>query len=105
MTSYDEKRLSYGFNLICPGQDHDDTVLEKLTFGKSKGLTFDRVLIIPTASYRKYLMGSEDVFKSNKTEEAKNKLYVAITRARFSVTFVIPPSEIDNCSIPLWNSC
>jgi DNA helicase-2/ATP-dependent DNA helicase PcrA len=54
-------------------------------FGEVKGQTFDRVLIYPTEPIRKYLKdGDETKLKGI----SKSKLYVAITRARYSVTFV-----------------
>lgn len=51
--------------------------------GLTKGRTFARVLIFPTAPMRKYL-------KTKDVNEVKDraKLYVAVTRARFSVAFV-----------------
>jgi len=79
-------------------------------FGESKGLTFDRVLIFPTKSIKKWLENQQDhlekiqlkndievkKIKNFKTtnnallsETAKAKLYVAITRAKYSVAFVI----------------
>ena len=56
-----------------------------MNFGASKGLSFDRVLIYPTGPIIKWLKdrGSE------LAESSRAKLYVAITRARFSVAFVI----------------
>lgn len=55
-----------------------------LNFGQSKGLSFDRVLIYPTGDMLKWL--------KDHTKELKNsvraKLYVGITRARFSVAIV-----------------
>jgi len=79
-------------------------------FGESKGLTFDRVLIYPTKSIKKWLKNQQfDLqkiqLKNNiEVKEIKNfkiinntllpettkaKLYVAITRAKYSVVFVI----------------
>jgi len=52
--------------------------------GEVKGCTFDRVLIYPTQPMLKYL-------KTKKPDDAgsKERLYVATTRARHSVAFVI----------------
>lgn len=55
-----------------------------MNFGESKGLSFDRVLIYPTQPII-------DWIKDNNKELAptsKSKLYVAITRARYSVGIV-----------------
>ena len=57
-----------------------------LNFGTTKGLTFDRVVIFPTKDMKKFL---ETNNSSHVAEKTKAKLYVAITRARHSVTFVI----------------
>lgn len=57
-----------------------------INFGSSKGLTFDRVLIFPNGPIRKFL-------KDSKVEDlapmTKARFYVGITRARYSVAFVI----------------
>lgn len=58
--------------------------LPAVNIGIVKGKTFDRVLIFPTAPMRAYL-------ESKNPEEAGDlsKFYVAVTRARYSVAFVI----------------
>lgn len=54
-----------------------------LNFGASKGLSFDRVLIYPTKPIIEWLLKNKDLASTSKC-----KLYVAITRARYSVAFV-----------------
>lgn len=77
-------------------RDHDPVVLRHdknsdtlglpaMNFGQSKGGTYDRVLIFPTEPMRKYL-SSNDLSKV----KSKDKFYVAVTRARYSVAFVVP---------------
>lgn len=61
----------------------------RMNFGLSKGLTFERVLIIPTKKQIEFLIKGNSAFSKDKTDEAKNKLYVATTRAKFSVCFAI----------------
>lgn len=57
---------------------------DAMNFGLSKGLQFNRVVIVPTAPIKKYLeTGDLACLKSS-----KDKLHVAITRARHSVGFV-----------------
>jgi len=53
-------------------------------YGKSKGLSFDRVLIYPTEKIKEYLK------KGNvkEIETIKAKFYVALTRARYSVGII-----------------
>lgn len=57
---------------------------EAMNFGAAKGLQFDRVLIIPTEPIRKYLQSGE----LSHVENSRDRLHVAITRARHSVAFV-----------------
>ena len=58
---------------------------QPLTYGSSKGKTFNRTLIYPHGPLEKYL-------KTNDIEDAGKelaKIYVAVTRARQSVAFVV----------------
>ena len=57
---------------------------EAMNFGESKGLTFERVLIYPHGPARKWL-ASGDI---RHVERSATKMYVAATRARYSVAFV-----------------
>lgn len=59
------------------------------TFGKSKGLTFDRVLIYPTKPIFNWLLNSEEKLKGI----SRAGLYVALTRARYSVGIVLEPKQ------------
>ncbi|MGC9539198.1 UvrD-helicase domain-containing protein [Streptomyces sp. UG1] len=59
--------------------------LEAMNMGASKGSTYDRVLIFPTKPMIAYYR-TRDFNQLN--EQAK--FYVAVTRAKYSVTFVIP---------------
>lgn len=56
-----------------------------MNIGVAKGSTFDRVVIFPTRPMLRYL---ED--KDPSKLKAPEKLYVAVTRARWSVAFVTP---------------
>jgi DNA helicase-2/ATP-dependent DNA helicase PcrA len=55
-----------------------------INMGEAKGSTFDHVLIFPTRPMRQYLL-DKDVTKLKTREH----LYVAVTRARHSVAFVV----------------
>ena len=59
---------------------------EVKNFGKSKGLTRDRVLIYPTIKMWNWITKGEEL----DTFETRCKFYVAITRARYSVAIVCP---------------
>lgn len=54
-----------------------------MNFGESKGLTFDRVLIFPHKLGKKWLSSGD--FKH--VAKSSSKMYVGVTRARYSVTF------------------
>jgi DNA helicase II / ATP-dependent DNA helicase PcrA len=70
--------LRYDKNVNTYGQD-------ALNFGLAKGLQFKRVLIIPTKSMKKYLQSGD----LTHVEKTKDKLHVAVTRAEYSVAFVL----------------
>jgi DNA helicase-2/ATP-dependent DNA helicase PcrA len=55
-----------------------------LNFGEAKGLTFERVLILPHGPIGKYLCTGE----LSKVTGSLSKFYVAVTRARYSVAFL-----------------
>jgi hypothetical protein len=52
--------------------------------GLAKGSTWDRVLIFPTKPMREYLAHRDPA-----RLKAPERLYVAVTRARYSATFVV----------------
>ena len=64
--------------------------LPAVNIGVSKGSTFDRVVIFPTLPMLQYLRHGDP-----KKLKAREKLYVAVTRARYSVAFVVPAIECD----------
>ena len=68
----------------------------EMTFGQAKGKTVKHVLIYPTPTFIKFLKGDIDAFKNDKTPVNQNKLYVAITRARYSVAFVVDDAYFNN---------
>jgi DNA helicase-2/ATP-dependent DNA helicase PcrA len=87
---------------ISSGKTFNEVNIKKINFGKSKGLGFDRTIIVPTKPYIKYILGGCAVFDGDKSEESKNKLYVAITRARYSVAFILPDKQVSKCNLPEW---
>jgi DNA helicase-2/ATP-dependent DNA helicase PcrA len=46
-------------------------------------------LILPTESILKFLKGIKKPFGASSTGVSQNKLYVAITRAQYSVAFIV----------------
>lgn len=64
--------------------DTDTLGFKAINFGLAKGRTYERVLIFPTAKMKKYL-------KTQNVADAGDiaKFYVAVTRAKYSVTFVV----------------
>jgi ATP-dependent exoDNAse (exonuclease V) alpha subunit len=63
----------------------DTLGLATMNIGLSKGSTVERVLIFPTKPMIKYLRT-----RNPADAGSREKLYVAVTRARHSVAFVVP---------------
>jgi DNA helicase-2/ATP-dependent DNA helicase PcrA len=61
-----------------------------LNFGKSKGLTLDRVIIYPSGPMVKWLKNND----CELTQSARAKFYVALTRAKHSVAIVLKGGDI-----------
>jgi DNA helicase-2/ATP-dependent DNA helicase PcrA len=60
-----------------------------MNFGDAKGLTFDRVLIYPTADFVKWLKDR----RSDLKPRTRSRFYVGITRAKYSASIVMDFSE------------
>ncbi len=71
--------------VLRPMITSDTLGLLAVNFGVSKGSTYDRVLIFPTKPMLTYLK-SNDPTKAGSRE----RFYVAVTRAKYSVAFVVP---------------
>lgn len=70
-------------------------------FGSSKGLGFDRVLILPAESQMHFVLDGVAPFPAD-AETAQNKMYVAITRARYSLGFIVPDKKAEGLRFPVW---
>lgn len=71
-----------------------------LNFGESKGKTYNRIVIYPTEDMKKWLKDT----RTNLADATRAKLYVAVTRAKYSVAFVIPDGECDAIKeIEVWS--
>jgi len=60
-----------------------------INIGMSKGRTYNRVLIFPTKPMLEYLK-TKDISKAGD----RSKLYVAVTRAKYSVAFVVNDKDL-----------
>ena len=58
---------------------------QTITMGKSKGATYNRVLLYPTGEFKNYIINGNASINIG----TKNKLYVGMTRPINSLTFVI----------------
>lgn len=56
-----------------------------LNYGESKGTTFDRIVITPVSTVLPFIFSKSSI----KSPQTKSKFYVACTRARHSIVFVI----------------
>jgi len=61
--------------------------VEVLTFGDARGLTRDHALIVPTAEMTKWINSAGSL-----NDRTAARLYIGITRAKFSLAFVVPDS-------------
>ena len=68
-------------------------------FGQSKGMTCDRVLIYPTRPMVMWLKDHDIELKPT----SRADLYVAVTRARFSVAFLVSDEVCEEIhDLPIW---
>ena len=73
----------------------------ELNYGKSKGLTFDRVLIFPTSDINKWIRNRE----SELADFTRCRFYIAITRAKHSVGIIYDYDENDEFEdVKKWNA-
>lgn len=75
------------------------TVGRPLNYGASKGMTFERTLIYPHGKLKKYLSTGD----LNDAGKELAKLYVAISRAKQSVVFVLP-DKVKEAIVPIISS-
>jgi DNA helicase-2/ATP-dependent DNA helicase PcrA len=80
---YQPQVLLYDRRTKCGNYD-----IQARNFGECKGLTFDRVLIFPHGKAKSWLISGD----YSHVQDSAAKLYVAITRARHSVAFVLDKS-------------
>ena len=67
-------------------------------FGQSKGKTFDRVVIFPTKTILEWLKNHNRKLQPT----TKADLYVAVTRAKYSVAFVVPDEMCEDINMIVW---
>lgn len=75
--------------LIWDKRTEVNTHYQVITFGKSKGKTYQRVIIYPTEPIKKWIRNNQ----SDMANAAKSKFYVALTRAKHSAAIVFNYSE------------
>jgi DNA helicase-2/ATP-dependent DNA helicase PcrA len=75
------------------GKQYDH--LDCLNFGKAKGLERARILIYPTGDIGKFITKAKEL-----SDQQAANLYVAVTRARHSVGFIIKPPK--NTALSVW---
>lgn len=77
----------YTPTILTYNKNSDTQGFAGINIGLSKGSTHERVLIIPSGTMLQYVKD-----RNLATFKEPQKLYVAVTRARFSATFVDPKS-------------
>lgn len=81
-----------------------DNTFKVMTFGKSKGSTYENVLIYPTKKIKQAILMND--FKIIDSRLTLCKCYVALTRAKHKVGIVIEDfelSQLNNPNVQLWN--
>ncbi len=79
-------RSTYGPQTLRYNRSQLEVSGKPMNYGAAKGMTFERTLIYPNGPFLRYL-------KTGKIEDAGKeipKLYIAVTRAKQSVAFVVP---------------
>jgi len=71
--------------------------LDFRNFGEVKGLTFERVLIVPTGTIETFVVDGTPL-----ADRSACGLYVGVTRARHSVALVLSTSQAKTAGIRLW---
>jgi len=74
----------YRPTILRYNKNADTMGFSAFNIGLSKGKTYDRVIIFPTKPMLKYLKTKNPIDAGD-----KSKLYVALTRAKYSVAFII----------------
>lgn len=69
-----------------------------MNFGYSKGLTFNRTIIYPTVPMKEWIFDHSSDLKA----ESRARLYVAVTRARYSVAIIIDKLKSDVAGVTVW---
>lgn len=80
-----------------------DNTFKIMTFGKSKGSTYENVLIYPTKKIKKAILS--DDFKCIDSPLTLCKCYVALTRAKHKVGIVIENNDLsylNNSNVQIW---
>lgn len=78
--------LKYNPKILRQSIKQSKNLENEMNIGQSKGLTFDRVLVLETQPIMDYLKSGKALFKP----QSLSLLYVAITRAKYSVAFLVP---------------
>ncbi|MNT92019.1 hypothetical protein D3C72_2332210 [compost metagenome] len=58
-------------------------------------------MILPADSQLHFVLDGVTPFPAN-AETAQNKMYVAITRSRYSLGFIVPDKKADGLRFPVW---
>lgn len=78
---YNPTILRYSIDTRIDWEDY----YKVLTYGTSKGTTFDRIVIFPVGTVMPFIFNGTPI----KSKQTRAKFYVACTRARYSTVFVV----------------
>lgn len=86
---HEDEALSYfssdneNIKVLRYNVNSDTKGIPALNYGDSKGRTFNRVMIFPNEKLKAFILGK------NSKLSATEKYYIAVTRARYSIVFVV----------------
>ncbi len=73
----------------------------ELPLGSRKDLAFFvRQLFLPD-SHLKFIQGNTEAFDQGETEASKNKYYVALTKAQYSVVIFVLDKLVSKCNVEM----
>ena len=82
------------YNIETPVDFYNASTI--LSYGTSKGTTFDRIIVIPVGTVMPFILNGQTIA----SKRTRAKFYVACTRARYSTVFCVDNAHGNALFIP-----